>query len=81
MVKEKTTFSLFDFCKRNHAGDANMNKMELYYPILNVIREESKRYEYKPDTEQNIVVVDEDGNEYARIPMDKFVAESANRNT
>lgn len=63
---------------RVHAGDANMNKMELYYPILNVIREESKRYEYKPDTEQNIVVVDEDGNEYARIPMDKFVAESAN---
>ena len=35
-----------------HAGDADMNKLELYYPILNIIREESKRYEYKPNTEQ-----------------------------
>ena len=59
-----------------HAGDADMNKLELYYPILNVIREESKRYEYKPNVEQNIVVIDEDGNEYARISMDKFMEES-----
>ena len=48
----------------------------LYYPILNIIREESKRYEYKPNKEQNIVVIDEDGNEYARISMDKFMTES-----
>ena len=60
-----------------HAGDANLNKLDLYYPILNIIREESKRYEYKPDTQQNVVVIDEDGNEYARISMDKFMAESA----
>lgn len=59
-----------------HAGDADMNKLALYYPILNVIREESKRYEYKPDVEQNIVVIDENGNEYARISMDKFMGES-----
>jgi len=59
-----------------HAGDANLNKLDLYYPILNIIREESKRYEYKPDTQQNVVVIDEDGNEYARISMDKFMAES-----
>ena len=50
---------------------------DLYYPILNIIREESKRYEYKPNKEQNIVVIDEDGNEYARISMDKFMQESA----
>lgn len=25
-----------------HAGDAEMNKLDLYYPILNIIREESK---------------------------------------
>lgn len=60
-----------------HAGDANMNKLELYYPILNIIREESKRYEYKPNVEQNIVVIDENGNEYARISMDRFVEESS----
>lgn len=60
-----------------YAGDANMNKLDLYYPILNVIRQESKRYEYRPDIKQSIVVIDEDGNEYVRISMDKFVAESA----
>lgn len=59
-----------------HAGDANMNKLDLYFPILNIIREESKRYEYKPNVEQSIVVIDEDGNEYARISMDRFVKES-----
>lgn len=59
-----------------HAGDADLNKLDLYYPILNIIREESKKYEYKPIKEQNIVVIDEDGNEYARISMDKFMEES-----
>ncbi len=61
-----------------HAGDENLNKLELYYPILNVIREESKKYEYKPCSEQNIVVVDEDGKEFVRVSMDKFMKESAN---
>lgn len=60
-----------------HAGDANLNKLDLYYPILNVIREESKRYEYKPNKKQNIVVIDEDGNEFARISMDRFMVESS----
>ena len=60
-----------------HAGDANLNKLDLYYPILNIIREESKRYEYKPNKQQNIAIIDEDGNEYARISMDKFMEESA----
>ncbi|MCQ2337022.1 MAG: HpaII family restriction endonuclease [Paludibacteraceae bacterium] len=59
-----------------HAGDANMNKLSLYYPIINIIREESKKYEYKPNIEQNIVVIDENGTEYARLSMDKFILES-----
>ena len=59
-----------------HAGDANLNKLDLYYPIINIIREESKRYEYKPNQEHHIVVIDEDGQEYARISMDRFMAES-----
>ena len=59
-----------------HAGDANLNKLDLYYPILNIIREEVKRYEYKPNTEKNIVIINESGMEYARIPMDKFMEES-----
>lgn len=59
-----------------HAGDANLNKMELYYPIINIIREESKRYEYKPNSTKNIVLIDENGHEYARISMNKFLEES-----
>ena len=59
-----------------HAGDANLNKLDLYYPIINVIREESKRYEYKPNHSKNIVVIDENGHEYARISMNKFLEES-----
>lgn len=61
---------------RVYAGDANLNKLSLYYPILNVIREESKRYEYKPDTRQHVVIIDENGNEYTRISMDRFMSES-----
>ena len=60
-----------------HAGDADMNKLDLYYPILNIIREESKKYEYKPDVDQHIVVIDENGNEFTRISMNKFLEESA----
>lgn len=60
-----------------HAGDADMKKLDLYYPILNVIREETKRYEYKPDTEQNIVVITENGEEYLRISMTKFIEEAS----
>lgn len=48
----------------------------IYNPIVSVCFEESKRYEYKPDIEKNIVVIDEDDNEYARISMNKFLTES-----
>lgn len=59
-----------------HAGDAEMNKLSLYYPILNVIREESNKKEYMPDTERSIVVIAEDGTEIARLPMQRFRDES-----
>lgn len=48
----------------------------LYNSVYSVIREESNRYEYKPDSTQNIVVIDEDGNEFARFPMERFMNES-----
>lgn len=54
----------------------DINSAELYYPILNIIREESKRYEYRPNADQHIVVIDEDGKEYARISMNRFIQES-----
>lgn len=62
-----------------HAGDANMNKLELYYPIINIIREETQRngrLEYKPDSNTQIVVIDENGVEFARIPMREFLEQS-----
>ena len=59
-----------------HAGDSNMNKLEIYYPIINIIREETGKFEYKPNVGQKIVIIDEDGREFARIPMDKFMKES-----
>ena len=54
----------------------DINSAELYYPILNIIREESKRYEYRPNADQHIVVIDEDGKVYARISMSRFIQES-----
>ncbi len=59
-----------------HAGDADLNKLDLYYPILSIIREESKRYEYKPNQDKHILVVDEAGNVFAPISMDKLMSES-----
>jgi len=60
-----------------HAGDADMNKLPLYYPILSVIREESKRYTYSPDMKQRIVIIREDGEEIASVPMGTFLEQSA----
>lgn len=59
-----------------YAGDADLNKLELYYPIIKVIREESKRYVYSPNVSHDVVITDEDGNVFARISMDRFVEES-----
>lgn len=59
-----------------HAGDANMNKLDLYYPILNIIRNETKKYEYKPNAEHHIVVIVENGSEYISIPMQVFKDEA-----
>lgn len=59
-----------------HFSKGSIIDANLYNSINLIIREESKRYEYKPNKAQNIVVIDEDGNEYARISMDKFMEES-----
>ena len=54
----------------------DLNAPDLYYPIINIIREESKRYVYSPNVKQNVVITDEEGNEIAKISMDRFVEES-----
>ena len=59
-----------------YAGDADLNRLSIYYPIINIIREESKRYEYKPDQDKQIVIINEDGHEFARISMSTFISEA-----
>ena len=67
-----------------HAGDAKLNKLKLFYPILNVIRQETIRHQqqglfnYKLNKEQHLVIINENGSEYARIPMNDFMRESEN---
>lgn len=62
--------------RKIHAGDANLNKLDLYYPIISIIREESKRLEYKPNIDSHVVITNEEGTEYARFPMNRFLNES-----
>ena len=59
-----------------YISNSNLNTSDIYYPIIDVIRQESKKYEYKPDVSRNIVIIDEDGVEYARFPMNTFMQES-----
>ena len=60
-----------------HAGDANLKKMEAYYPIISILRRESRLFEYKPYMLQQMVVIDEEGKEFARMPMSRFKEESS----
>lgn len=50
---------------------------DIYNSIMCAIQQESKIYEYKPYINQNIIIIDENGIEYTRISMDKFIQESA----
>ena len=39
-----------------YAGDGNLEKIDnLYYPIINIIRQEERKCEYMPDSKQQIV--------------------------
>lgn len=61
-----------------HAGDANLKKLETYYPILDIIRQELNNiFNYKPYHEGNIVIITADGKEYRKIPMKEFLDESS----
>ena len=59
-----------------HQGDAEMRKLPLYFPILSVLRKELVEREYKPNTDQHLVIITEDGEEIMRIPMDRFITEA-----
>lgn len=56
-----------------YAGDAYLEKLEdIYYPIVSIIRNESKRYVYSPNKTGDIVLITEEGQEFGRIPMSRF---------
>ncbi len=50
-----------------------MNQLSLYYPILNVIRQELKCYEYKPDTNKKVVIISEDGKKTKQTSISSFM--------
>lgn len=66
--------------KKLYAGDGLLNKLEAYYPVIKVIRDEieqqskTRHMEYLVDND--IVVVTEDGKELTRISVASFLAES-----
>lgn len=61
--------------KKVHAGDGNLNKLEAFYPVLKVLRDELERHlEYSID--KNIVIITEDDTEIARINVTDFLTQS-----
>ena len=61
--------------KKVHAGDGNLNKLEAYYPVLKVLRDELERHlEYSID--RDIVIITEDETEIARINVADFFTQS-----
>lgn len=61
--------------KKIHAGDGDLNKLDIYYPILKVIKEELERHmEYSLD--KDIVIITEDGYEISRVDVSEFINQS-----
>ncbi len=61
--------------KKIHAGDGDLNKLDVVYPVLKILRDELERHmEYALD--RDIVLVTEDNVEIARVTSEEFLAES-----
>lgn len=66
--------------RKLYAGDGQLNRLETFYPVLKVIRDEleqqkqTRHMEYSIDND--IVIVTEDGEELARINAATFLDES-----
>lgn len=59
-----------------HAGDAEMNKLEVFYPIVKILRDECQHFEYEIEKEAKLVLISADGQEFARVPMKRFEEEA-----
>lgn len=58
-----------------HAGDGELRRLEAFYPVIKIIREELDRHlEYS--IRNDVVIVAEDHSEIARIDCSEFLAES-----
>lgn len=68
--------------KKLYAGDGQLNRLETYYPVIKVIRDELEQQkqvrhmEYSIDND--IVIVTENCEELSRINVDTFLEESQN---
>lgn len=66
--------------KKLYAGDGQLNRLEIYYPVIKVIRDELEQQkqvrhmEYSIDND--IVIVTENDEELARINVETFLEES-----
>ncbi len=61
--------------KEIHAGDGELNKLEICYPVLKVLRDEAQRkLEYSIDA--NVVAIHEDGEEFIKIGVSDFLKQS-----
>ncbi len=61
--------------KKVYAGDGDLNKLEAFYPVLQIIRDELERHmTYSIDSD--IVIVKEDDSEIARINVVDFLEQS-----
>lgn len=59
-----------------HAGDADMNKLDIFYPVLNIVRNQEHKYAYKTNLESKTIVIYEEDKEIMTLPMSEFEDEA-----
>ncbi len=62
---------------RVYAGDGKLQRLEAYYPVLKILRDELKRsMAYELDHETQMVIVSEDGRTFARLSASNFMEQA-----
>ena len=62
--------------KKVHAGDGDLNKLEVYYPILRILRNELERSLEYAVGDKDMVVITEDGVKVTEISVGEFLHNS-----
>src|SRR5574344_804172 len=61
--------------KKIYAGDGTLNKLDVFYPVLKILRDELERHmEYSFD--RDIVIITEDGSVVSKISVPEFLQQS-----